>query len=997
MLWQLGSWLLCSSCNGSQGGENISAMSSNQALLKAGRHFNSFEKWPMSSSYPQDSGQKEYRYMAKAMKEKMDTQRRETIVNVENNQDNCYESFRNFFKNIIIGGEESTDKDAEDVDEVDGRTEDILKPIVKLYFLKIIFVDIGISLGDLVTDIAQGFNLIFDNNWNIHWSTFHYGCIVLAFIWIPAIPMLLHVATSKTLKYFSDSENFLTTLLHVLIFVIFFPLLPTLMYARILFLRRSYSTNRDKLKFMEFEQKTTELKSIVGSIESTLQFTLMLWMMSRGILQVPWNQKLSSSCVEDSLGRVACLPSIPMLSLSFSLLSILKSAFDMNMVPYVSSSVNSVTKSKLCQHIVLCFFPFFLCTILFRLSAYAFILTFIDYWSIIPAVILYIIHLGICGVFFIKQEDKDIDDNLPMDNIMSASTGTINQANTDDEGNTEEISGPPKGLVWNGDEWMSKSCVEGEIKQRCLKSESPLQNGTSNEDGNENEIELDVASFVNENNTPLLINSVAGFFFPCVHSTVSYHDAGSSTLSAQPNCLQFLEKLLAWQMKVIMAQVMIFNLAILIVLTVISILVTFVHSFNYKTNIFNFLWFSIIISFLFIFGITGILWTFKICPNQSWEEKEENMIQKPPEQMRRRHVTGDSNTASIYSATNSMINRDQNGPGKIKEKSLYCIFTSLLVLLPLFVMILSYKLIPVHKIYMVQLHQDDQRFSASVIGSYDSSGFEQYRDTILDPDHFVFVNNTGIDFIEDQDGKVTIIIDARPEHLWRVSSPRTQTFNSGQMLMVRGVDMRRSDVNPSMSMLLTKDIDGIQFKLQDFMQCSKNPKIQINQNEEFEERNKYLFSNGSVMEFFDVVIDCQDSGHPCSINGDGDDAEHQVRVGVQCNEQLAGPISFQDQDHNLEASEAQIINGKMSSYCCFNSSHTIRFYGDQCDNLQFEYLDRICNFSNYFLEGPCNSLEMQLKTQVCNIHGSNCALTRSFMSPFSGEKPFETCILNNCL
>ena len=969
-------------------------MSTSQSLQKVRRHLNGFEKWPMNSSYPQESGEQELREIAKAIKDKKDYEKRETTVNMETNSNKFCDTIYDSFLRFITGDDETNEIEG---DEVDGRTEDILKPIVKLYFLKILLIDIGISLGDLVTDVAQGLNLIFDNNWNIHWSTFHYGCIVLAFIWIPVIPMLLHVATSKSLKYFSDSENYLTALLHVLLFVIFFPLLPTLMYAKILFLRRSYSTNRDKLKFMEFEQKTTELKSIVGSIESTLQFTLMLWMMSRGILQVPWNQQLSSSCVEDSLGRVACLPSIPMLSLSFSLLSILKSAFDMNMVPYVSSSVNSVTKSKLCQHIVLCFFPFFLCTILFRLSAYAFILTFIDYWSIIPAVILYIIHLGICGVFFIKQEDKDIDDNLPMDNIMSASTGTINQANTDDEGNTEEISGPPKGLVWNGDEWMSKSCVEGEIKQRCLKSESPLQNGTSNEDGNGNEIELDVASFVNENNTPLLINSVAGFFFPCVHSTVSYHDAGSSTLSAQPNCLQFLEKLLAWQMKVIMAQVMIFNLAILIVLTVISILVTFVHSFNYKTNIFNFLWFSIIISFLFIFGITGILWTFKICPNQSWEEKEENMIQKPPEQMRRRHVTGDSNTASIYSATNSMINSDQNGPGKIREKSFYCIFTSLLVLLPLFVMILSYKLIPVHKIYMVQLHQDDQRFSASVIGSYDSSGFEQYRDTILDPDHFVFVNNTGIDFIEDQDGKVTIIIDARPEHLWRVSSPRTQTFNSGQMLMVRGVDMRRSDVNPSMNMLLTKDIDGIQFKLQDFMQCSKNPKIQINQNEEFEERNKYLFSNGSVMEFFDVVIDCQDSGHPCSINGDGDDAEHQVRVGVQCNEQLAGPISFQDQDHNLEASEAQIINGKMSSYCCFNSSHTIRFYGDQCDNLQFEYLDRICEFSNYFLEGPCDHIGLQSKTQICNIHGTNCALKRTFMFPCTSGKPINTCLLNYCL
>merc|ERR1719232_1562489 len=285
---------------------------------------------------------------------------------------------------------------------------------------------------------------------------------------------------------------------------------------KILFLRRSYSTNRDKLKFLEFEQKTTELKSVVGSIESPLQFILMLWLMFRGILTLPWDQALSSSCVEDSLGRVACLPSIPMLSLLFSLLSILKSIFDMNLVPFVNSSLNSVAKSKLCQHIVLCFFPFYLSNILFRLPAYAFIITYIDYWSIIPAVILYILQLALCGIFFIKHQNCDGNETLPMDNIMSESTGTINPMSTDDEGKTDEVDAPPSGLVWNGDEWMSKSHIETEVKQRhSLKSDvlDSLKQDTSLEADKAEEMEeKDVPSMINEDNTTLLINSAAGFF-----------------------------------------------------------------------------------------------------------------------------------------------------------------------------------------------------------------------------------------------------------------------------------------------------------------------------------------------------------------------------------------------------------------------------------------------------------------------------------------------------
>ena len=177
-------------------------MSTRLALQKLRRHLNGLEDYPMSSSYPQDSGEMEFRKMAKDIRTKIDSNQVETTVEIKETKSK-YESILKRFQNLVLG-----DVDQNDIDQVDGRTEDILKPIVKLYFLKILLLDIGISFGDLVTDIAQGMNLIFDDNWNIHWSTFHYGCVVLAIIWLPVIPMLLHILTSKGLvKHFGSEKN----------------------------------------------------------------------------------------------------------------------------------------------------------------------------------------------------------------------------------------------------------------------------------------------------------------------------------------------------------------------------------------------------------------------------------------------------------------------------------------------------------------------------------------------------------------------------------------------------------------------------------------------------------------------------------------------------------------------------------------------------------------------------------------------------------------------
>ena len=111
-------------------------MPSRKALQKLRRHLNGLENWPMSSSYPQESGEEEARVMAKKIRENLQSERVETTVSLQKDSSWCHSILRKLHQLVI-----ETEDVKEDVDEVDGRTEDVLRPLVKLYFLKILFVE----------------------------------------------------------------------------------------------------------------------------------------------------------------------------------------------------------------------------------------------------------------------------------------------------------------------------------------------------------------------------------------------------------------------------------------------------------------------------------------------------------------------------------------------------------------------------------------------------------------------------------------------------------------------------------------------------------------------------------------------------------------------------------------------------------------------------------------------------------------------------------------
>ena len=127
---------------------------------------------------------------------------------------------------------------------------------------------------------------------------------------------------------------------------------------------------------------------------------LLLFLMTRGILTLPWNEAPSSTCVTDSLGRVACLPSLPMASVLFSVLSIVKAVFDLNIYPLVREYETSATTVRMSCLLFLQFLPCFLATALFRVSAISVLFVFLDWWSLIPCILLFLLNLMTFGLSF---------------------------------------------------------------------------------------------------------------------------------------------------------------------------------------------------------------------------------------------------------------------------------------------------------------------------------------------------------------------------------------------------------------------------------------------------------------------------------------------------------------------------------------------------------------------------------------------------------------------
>ena len=228
-------------------------------------------------------------------------------------------------------------------------------------FQHILYLDILLPTIYLVLNTILAIHLIYSKEDGI-W----YGILMMLIPWIPAlflIPNEIYYNTATFGEQFSSAK-----LMKITLNSVFFPAWPIY----------NYMTSFRSLTISDYLSRLDKINSIKQIMHSSLHMVLTIFLIMRGRLL----QEDETSCVKDNLGRSVCFKYIVILSLILSTILI----------------IGKVIKEENYSFIKL---PVISCTLVFRTVSFAFILTYIDWWSIFALLII------ILEVVFLMQLHKN--------------------------------------------------------------------------------------------------------------------------------------------------------------------------------------------------------------------------------------------------------------------------------------------------------------------------------------------------------------------------------------------------------------------------------------------------------------------------------------------------------------------------------------------------------------------------------------------------------------
>ena len=756
---------------------------------------------------------------------------------------------------------------------------------------------------------------------------------MLSIIWLPGLVVLLHQASGEaTFRLFPQSNHWATTLGLGIIFFILFPLVPTVLYLRVLLTKRRFRTAQQKLVFLRSEANGHEIKAIAGSLESPLELILLLWLVLRGILQLPWDRPLTSSCVGDSLGRVACLPSLPMASIIFSLLSILKSLCDLNISPIVSSTnhANSIPKLGFSCHLIAQFCPFFVCNVLFRTGAFSFIITFLDFWALIPGIVMFLLCLAHTTLI---SQSQSAEEAWPLEDEGLEDTGAI---------------------------------------QRDTRS-SCSQETTSNR------------------TAPILLNSLLGLLLPIAYSPPTSEFSATSKLECHVKALAERQaKILRSQALLVNTCTII---VVIVTYCLVTYTSTFNYWSNILTPWwFTMAFFYLLLLYLLSLLLPWIprlpLVNKKVQTNHSLSitrrrhltgdsnchsvhSASSNLVEEEqgPTDLCLKIATSLLLTMLVIAPSVAgtvlfkALGDDDLHLVQIKEGEdglLHTHFTHLTLLNP--------------------------EWNGNLVDNSTFSGCENLDNL---EGSLLLVNmsipscrslhrrlTTGI--FPSQPPRSVVILEDLPMSRWRLSSPPQQIPLGPNLPVFRALA-------PDWSQGWTADraavVRGQKEEMVKTLSCSKGTEIYIGKAGQDEgcSRKKNLHEDGKITETKCVKKSCTKHGLPCQ-----PDAINKIEV--QCHSHLRAPIFFGSLS-SITPMNLSFVDKKISRHCCVDSSRYFQFIGQDCRTISFvNIINHNCHFSETFRIQPCSNIGQQKHTQFCKFPNKDCVLSSTSLSLCEKEK-----------
>ena len=149
--------------------------------------------------------------------------------------------------------------------------------------------------------------------------------------------------------------------------------------------------------------------SISGCVEAPIQLVMNTFLVMKGILGIPWWKSTETKLATDAVGNEFTFYSIPLWTLIFSIIDIMKCTVLTNIFNVYIGKISSWAIFKKYVNLIFGQLPFFLHAILFRVLSYSFLVLFLNYSSIVPIFCIWLSNLVIgYAMASNKQAKKDI-------------------------------------------------------------------------------------------------------------------------------------------------------------------------------------------------------------------------------------------------------------------------------------------------------------------------------------------------------------------------------------------------------------------------------------------------------------------------------------------------------------------------------------------------------------------------------------------------------------
>ena len=221
-----------------------------------------------------------------------------------------------------------------------------------------------------------------------------FGIFALIIIWVPGFISFVQFIVT----YRQELPGYLVFVLAFGV-VILYPVVPAIANVRLLY----FLPKRDGVITQQFKNARYFLKSVKISffLESSLQTVYLLWLGANGIT--------SSKSSDNFISKIIDLSALTDLGLVFNIFSVLKSVIFMN-VEVQASLIDEDTWNSIVTQIKLAidYMPFQIVTCLFRIGSIVLIVTYLEFYSIIPFALVIIL-----GIIINEYTLKEVGDEVP--------------------------------------------------------------------------------------------------------------------------------------------------------------------------------------------------------------------------------------------------------------------------------------------------------------------------------------------------------------------------------------------------------------------------------------------------------------------------------------------------------------------------------------------------------------------------------------------------------